>query len=159
MGARAAVIAALEEGFPEGENGKLVLVSYPLTAGKDGGTREFERREKILLDLPETVEVLFVIGSRDAQCDLGLLEDVRGRIKVRSWLCVVVGADHGMECRPKSCTKEMRRVSGKVAAEWMEEREEGRRYCEVKVGEGGNVVCEGWMEEKSPGVVDAMEDG
>jgi predicted alpha/beta-hydrolase family hydrolase len=159
MGARAAVIAALEEGFPEGENGKLVLVSYPLTAGKDGGTREFERREKILLDLPETVEVLFVIGSRDAQCDLGLLEDVRGRIKVRSWLCVVVGADHGMECRPKSCTKEMRRVSGKVAAEWMEEREEGRRYCEVKVGESGNVVCEGWMEEKSPGVVDAMEDG
>jgi predicted alpha/beta-hydrolase family hydrolase len=172
MGSRAAVMAALEDDGgcrrPGGDGGggervgmKLVLVSYPLTAaaaGKKGGTREVERREKILLDLAKGCEVLFVVGTRDAQCDWELLEDVRGRMEAESWAVVVVGADHGMECRPKKATEEMRRVSGRLAAEWMESRDRERRYCEVKVDEGGNVVCGGWMAERSAGVVEAIDD-
>jgi predicted alpha/beta-hydrolase family hydrolase len=168
MGARAAVMAMLEN-TPDGADGdrgdgggeggmKLVLVSYPLTAGKDGEKREFDRREKILLDLPASVEVLFVVGSQDAQCDLELLEDVRGRMEAQSWLVVVEGADHGMECRPKGSTAELRAVSGRVAAEWIMARDGGRRYCEVRGDGEGDVVCAGWKEGRSVGAEVDVED-
>jgi predicted alpha/beta-hydrolase family hydrolase len=165
MGARAAVLAALEKPLmnDDGDDGgkaKLILVSYPLTAGKDGGAREPERREQILLDLPDEVEILFVCGSRDKQCDMKFLGEVRGRMRARSWLIEVVGADHGMECRPKNRTEEIRRISGRCAAEWLVggNRDVERRFCEVRVGEDGVVVSGAWVTERSERVADATDD-
>jgi predicted alpha/beta-hydrolase family hydrolase len=82
MGARAAVMAAT----PETE--KLVLVSYPLAGG--------EERSRILLALSDRVEVLFIIGEKDEMCDLEMLSRVRRKMKCKTWLIVVRGADHGM---------------------------------------------------------------
>ncbi|KAF2166494.1 hypothetical protein M409DRAFT_54835 [Zasmidium cellare ATCC 36951] len=146
MGARAAVLTALEmvdEGgdVPEA----LVLVSWPLTAGKDG-KREPERREEILKDLPSGIDVLFVLGDRDVQCEMGLFEEVRRGMKARSWVLVVKGADHGMSLREKGGVEGMRMRMGEVAAKWLEERDDGRRACELEWnGKRGEVECSGWM--------------
>lgn len=116
MGARAAVIAATEITSREDEEGiggmKLVLVSYPLKGPKDV-------RDGILLDLPEGVEVLFIVGDRDAMCPLKLLDEVRGKMKAKSRLVVARDADHGMNVRPASRTKEVSEETGSVAARWL----------------------------------------
>jgi len=116
MGARAAVMAATdltakEEGKLVGRV-RLVLVSYPLQGPKDV-------RDQILLDLPKEVEVLFIIGDRDAMCPLDLLEEVRRKMEARSRLVVVRGADHGMNVRPASRTQELGEDTGRVTARWM----------------------------------------
>jgi predicted alpha/beta-hydrolase family hydrolase len=109
MGARAAVMAAMESAEDEVE---LVLVSYPLKGPK-------EVRSQILLDLPGKVRVLFVVGDRDAMCPLDLLEEVRGEMKARSQLVVVRGADHGMHTKPARVERECGEETGRLAAEWL----------------------------------------
>lgn len=121
MGARAAVIAATElhtqvqeqqRGQETGVEAKLVLVSYPLQGPKDV-------RDQILLDLPEGFEVLFIVGDRDAMCPLELLDEVRAKMRGKSRVVVVRGADHGMDVRPKSQTREVGEETGRVAARWL----------------------------------------
>ncbi|KAF9695262.1 hypothetical protein EKO04_007177 [Ascochyta lentis] len=118
MGARAAVMAATEclaamEGAQRERGAKLLLVSYPLQGPKDV-------RDQILLDLPKSVDVLFVVGEKDAMCPLELLQGVRGKMKGRSKVVVVKGADHGMNLRSASWTKEVGESTGRVAALWLD---------------------------------------
>jgi predicted alpha/beta-hydrolase family hydrolase len=113
MGARAAVMAAAEVLEQDEEAAvKLVLVSYPLQGPKDV-------RDHILLSLPASVNVLFVIGDRDAMCPLDLLNDVRSKMEAKSQLVVVQGADHGMHTKPTSVEQEVGEQSGIVAASWL----------------------------------------
>jgi predicted alpha/beta-hydrolase family hydrolase len=149
MGARAAVLTALELISEGVEVQALVLVSYPLTASKNGKQeREFERREKILLDLPEDVDVLFVGGTRDVQCDLEALAEIRQEMKGNSWIVQVNGADHGMSLSPKAGTQEVGELMGEVAARWVGNRDHERRVCEVVWdGEEGKAHQGEWREE------------
>jgi predicted alpha/beta-hydrolase family hydrolase len=113
MGARAAVMAAsevLEE--DEDKEVELVLVSYPLQGPK-------AVRNQILLDLPESVRVLFVIGERDGMCPLDLLEGVRKKMKAKSQSVIVRGADHGMHTKPAKMEKGVGEETGRVAARWL----------------------------------------
>lgn len=87
MGGRVGCHAALEE--PEGAIAGLVCLGYPLR-GQRG-----QVRDEVLLAL--RTPVLFVQGSRDALCPLGLLEAVRARMVAPSALHVVEGGDHSLE--------------------------------------------------------------
>lgn len=145
MGARAAVLTALE--MQVSPPVALVLVSWPLTAGKEG-KREPERREEILKKLPEGVDVLFVVGERDVQCEMGMLENLRGEMRAKSWLVVVEGADHGMSLRRKEGVEGVRLRMGEVAAEWIKERDGAKRFGEVWWDvEKGEVDWSGWKAE------------
>ncbi|KAF2769827.1 hypothetical protein EJ03DRAFT_326977 [Teratosphaeria nubilosa] len=140
MGARAAVVAATQE---ERETKTLVLVSFPLVGGK-----KRESREQVLLDLTEGVDVLFMIGSDDAQCDLSHLWNVMAKMTARSWLCEVEGADHGMSWKPKNSVEAMRRKTGTIAAEWLKKRDQGRRYSCVRPNEEAeDVRFENWRSD------------
>ncbi|KAH7074645.1 Alpha/Beta hydrolase protein [Paraphoma chrysanthemicola] len=114
MGARAAVLAASEvlESSAEDTRVDIILVSYPLQGPKDV-------RDQILLDLPASVNVLFVIGERDNMCPLDLLDGVRGKMKAKSQLVIVRGADHGMHTKPAGVERERGEESGRIAAEWV----------------------------------------
>jgi predicted alpha/beta-hydrolase family hydrolase len=116
MGARAAVMAVLEkkeEKEKEKEGGvDLVLVSYPLKGPKDV-------RDQILLDLPASVNVLFIIGEKDAMCPLDLLNHVRNSMKAKTQLVVVKGADHGMKGGGVKLEKERGEETGRVAVKWL----------------------------------------
>lgn len=106
MGARAAVMVG-------GDNTThLVLVSYPLHTGK-------ESRDQVLLDLPASVKVIFVSGDSDEMCDLERLEQVRNKMKCKTWRVVVQNADHGMNVKPKAGTQEVGRKTGDVVAMWL----------------------------------------
>lgn len=118
MGARAAVMCANSRG--KGGVEKLVLVSYPLHTGKGV-------RDRILLEIGEETDVLFVSGDGDAMCELERLEGVRGRMKARSWRIVVRGADHGMGVKPKKGTRDVGELVGEVVAGWLERSQEGKR--------------------------------
>jgi predicted alpha/beta-hydrolase family hydrolase len=118
MGARAAVLAASEyiaerNDSKNGLSVQLVLISYPLQGPKQ------DLRDQILLDLPKSVGVLFVIGDRDAMCPLDLLNETRSKMTATSQLVVVRGADHGMNVKPASATKEIGEETGRVAARWV----------------------------------------
>jgi predicted alpha/beta-hydrolase family hydrolase len=112
MGARAAVLAAHDDDAVKA----LVLVSYPLKNEKG------DLRDQILLELGEDVDVLFISGSRDEMCDLDELDQVRLKMKAKSWLVRVREADHGMNMKPKKATAEVGSLTGKLATEWLEER-------------------------------------
>jgi predicted alpha/beta-hydrolase family hydrolase len=113
MGARAAVMAAAEVLEQDEEaTVELVLISYPLQGPKDV-------RDQILLSLPASVSVLFVIGDRDAMCPLDLLNDVRSKMEAKSQLVVVRGADHGMHTKPASVEQKLGEQTGTVAAAWL----------------------------------------
>jgi predicted alpha/beta-hydrolase family hydrolase len=112
MGARAAVMAAHENQ----DVIALVLVSYPLKNEKG------DIRDQILLDLKEGVDVLFISGNGDSMCDFNDLKKVRQKMKAKSWLAVVNGADHGMNVKPKKATDPIGRMTGEVAAEWLDTR-------------------------------------
>ena len=147
MGARAAVLTALERG--KDENTALVLVSYPLFAGHAGETREFERRERILLDLPASVDVLFIIGSEDPQGHLKDLAQVRTRMKARSWLVEVQGADHGMDLKSDRGSRLTRIMSGVIAARWLRARDSTKRYCCLWWNEDAvEVQVDSWKAEE-----------
>lgn len=159
MGARAAVLTALELISESVEVHALILVSYPLTASKNGKQeREFERREKILLDLPESVDVLFVSGTRDVQCNLEALKNVREEMKAKSWMVEAKGADHGMEIVPKVGTNEMGELMGEVAANWLKKRDEGKRLCEICWDDEEGKACqEEW--QSGDAATDAQQPG
>lgn len=119
MGARAAVMAATEYLAVATESTvelKLVLVSYPLKGPKE------DVRDQILLDLPDSVRVLFVIGDRDAMCPLDLLDATRGKMVAKSQLVIVKGADHGMHVKGDEIN--VGEETGLRASEWVSERME-----------------------------------
>ncbi|CAI6333707.1 unnamed protein product [Periconia digitata] len=91
----------------------LILVSYPLRGPKN------DLSDQILLDLPTSVRVLFVVGDRDAMCPLDLLERTRKKMTAESKLVVVKGADHGMHVRPKEMEMEFGEETGRLAAVWV----------------------------------------
>ncbi|KAL2040609.1 hypothetical protein N7G274_006588 [Stereocaulon virgatum] len=117
MGARAAVMAATKD------TTHLVLVSYPLHTNN-------EVRDEILLDLPQSIKVIFVSGDHDSMCDLDRLEAVRRKMKCKTWRVVVRNADHGMNVKPKAGTQDVGRKIGEVVAHWLgncnEELSEGK---------------------------------
>ncbi|KAL1793704.1 hypothetical protein ACET3X_008686 [Alternaria dauci] len=119
MGARAAVIAASEVLADQNHEEvdmrtQLILISYPLQGPKD------DLRDQILLDLPESVNVLFIVGDKDAMCPLDLLNETRSKMAARSQVVVVRNADHGMNIKPAAATKEVGESTGRVAARWVE---------------------------------------
>ena len=132
MGARAAVMAATED------TKALVLVSYPLHTEK-------ETRDQILLEIDPSVNVLFVEGDKDNMCDLSSLQAVRNKMKSKSWLVVVQGADHGMNISPKSASADVVSMTGRIAAEWIESRDDTRREGHVTWDE--EAKWSGWTRE------------
>ena len=152
MGARAACVYNTES--PAGVKGmsrSLVLVSYPLM-GANGTSRE-----DLLLGLQwRSTRVLFISGSNDSMCPLPQLRDVMSRMKTESWLCVVEGANHGMDCKPKKVSAVMRRATGRLAAEWLKRRDGERREC--KIWWDGEVKSTGWVSEISQDGAAAQED-
>ena len=108
MGSRAAIMAA-----STGTN-HYALVSYPLHTEKDV-------RDEILLDIPKTARVIFVIGECDKMCQISRLDDVRKKMKCQTWKIVVEGADHGMAVKPKAGTKPVGLKTGEIVAQWLRE--------------------------------------
>ena len=132
MGARAAVMAATTD------TKMLILASYPLHTAK-------ETRDQILLDIDPAIDVLFIEGDMDDMCDLERLEEVRKKMKCKTWLVVVKGADHGMNIKPKSASAEVVSMTGELAAQWVQERDETRRKGTVNWDEG--VKWSGWAQD------------
>ena len=118
MGARAAVMSATED------TARLVLVSYPLHTGQ-------QTRDQILVDLPKSVDVIFVTGESDNMCDLERLNQVRSRMVCETWLVVVDGADHGMNVKPRAGTKAVGVLTGEVVAQWQTSRNKDQRYGRI----------------------------
>ena len=114
MGARAAVMAATPDTH------QLVLASYPLHTNK-------ETRDQILLDIRTDVDVLFVVGDKDNMCALSRLQPIRNKMKCKTWLLVVQGADHGMSMSPKNATSAVGIKAGAIAAEWVMARDDSKR--------------------------------
>jgi hypothetical protein len=134
MGARAAVIAAtaqFDAAIGATSVSSLILASYPLVSEKG------DLRDRILLELPAEMSVLFISGDRDSMCDLRKLNEVRVKMKAKSWMVVVKGADHGMNVAGgKKATEAVGVETGKVAAKWL-------------IGEKGKVgECEIWWDGK-----------
>lgn len=113
MGARAAVMAASEILDSSSPGIALVLASYPLKGPKN------DVRDKILLDLPGSARVLFIVGDRDAMCPLALLNRTRKEMAAQSKLVVIKGADHGMHVRPKEKERGYGEEAGRLAAAWV----------------------------------------
>ena len=135
MGARAAVMAATNR------TTNLALVSYPLHTDK-------ETRDQILVDLPNTIKVIFVSGNNDSMCDLKRLQDVRNRMKCKTWLLVVEGADHGMKLRPSAAMREVGEMTGAIVARWLEDGDETAREGKLAwKAEEGSVQWSGWMTQ------------
>ncbi|KAI9870369.1 MAG: hypothetical protein M1823_008763, partial [Watsoniomyces obsoletus] len=123
------------------KTGKLVLASYPLI----GMNKEV--RDKILPDSDEGVEVLFISGDGDNMCPLADLAEVRKKMKAKSWLITVKGADHGMGLKPKDAVEKMRLYTGEAAAKWTNEeaRQEAKTECVLRWdSHERKVVNEGW---------------
>ena len=138
MGARAAVINAQ---VPKLDIKALVLVSFPMVGGKKA-----ESREQILHDLPSGIDVLFITGSSDSMCDMGHLRKVIQKMKARSWLVEVRGADHSMSLKQKGGVEPMRRKTGSLAADWLLDREDSKRYCNLSWSENDKeIVFGGWQ--------------
>lgn len=125
MGARAAVMASTEE------TTHLVLASYPLHTDK-------ETRDQILLDIPSSTKVIFVSGDHDNMCDLSRLQEVRNKMKCKTWLIVVKNADHGMNVKPSTGTQKIGRMTGALVATWIDDANE--RMTESSIS---------WDEEKA----------
>ena len=137
MGARAAVMAATEE------TTHLVLISYPLHTDK-------ELRDQILLDLTASVKVIFISGTKDTMCDLDRLENVRSRMKCKTWRVVVQEADHGMNLSPKSGTKDVGRKTGEVVAHWLGNADEEKRESRIEWDSDAAITrWSGWLSEAS----------
>jgi dienelactone hydrolase len=138
MGSRTA--ATLATDTPETK--AVVLVSYPLF-------NNGECREQIMLDLPARLDVLFILGSKDPMNPCKKFEEVRSRMKARSWVCIVQGAAHMMDMVHEHATKDMRRQSGRVAAEWLQNRDPSKTFSQIKMQEGKAVVFP-WEHNEQP---------
>ena len=132
MGARAAVMAATPD------TQQLVLASYPLHTNK-------ETRDQILLDIEPGVDVLFVVGDKDTMCDLSRLQTVRNKMKCKTWLLVVQGADHGMKMSPQGATAPIGIKTGVIAAEWIMARDDSKR--EGKLSWDQDLEWSEWTQE------------
>lgn len=132
MGARAAVMAATSD------TQQLVLASYPLHTNK-------ETRDQILLDIHPNVNVLFVVGDKDNMCALSRLQPIRNKMKCKTWLLVVQGADHGMSMSPKNATAAVGIKAGAIAAEWIMARDNSKR--EGRLGWDQDVEWSEWTRE------------
>ena len=137
MGARAAVLAASQ---PDSDIEAVVLASYPMVGAQKG-----DSREQILLDLPESVDVLFISGTNDSMCAMDHLQKVAKQMKAQSWIAEVQGADHGMSLKPKAGVLPIRKYQGTLAANWLLERDESKRYCVLSWSDG-KVESSGWEE-------------
>ena len=138
LGARAAVLSSQDH-----ETKALVLVSYPLVGGKKGDVRD-----QILLDLPETVDVLFMTGSEDKMCDLQQLTSVTEKMNARCWIVTVQGADHGMSIKQKAGIEALRRKTGAVAADWLKAHDEEGRFCSAEWdAERSEAVSSPWKKQ------------
>ncbi|KAL8793301.1 MAG: hypothetical protein Q9195_004078 [Heterodermia aff. obscurata] len=137
MGARAAVMAATPD------TQQLILASYPLHTEK-------ETRDQILVDIEPGVDVLFVIGDKDSMCQMSRLQTVRNKMKCKTWLLVVQGADHGMNMSPKSATAAIGRKTGVIAAEWIMARDNSKR--EGRLGWDQDVEWSEWTREQSDNI-------
>jgi dienelactone hydrolase len=138
MGSRTA--ATLATNTPETK--AVVLVSYPLF-------NNGECREQIMLDLPARLDVLFILGSKDPMNPCKKFEEVRSRMKARSWVCIVQGAAHMMDMVHEHATKDMRRQSGCVAAEWLQNRDPSKTFSQIKMQDGKAVVFP-WEHNEQP---------
>lgn len=107
MGARAAIMAA-----PTEKTSHYVLASYPLHTSN-------QVRDELLLNLPESAQVIFVSGDRDSMCQISRLDAVREKMQCHTWRVVVEGADHGMTVKPKAGTKPVGLKAGEVVAGWL----------------------------------------
>lgn len=152
MGARAAVMAAVEEEDVD----RLVLVSYPLQSGNNV-------RDQILLDIDERIEVLFIIGEKDNMCNIPRLNEVRQKMRATSWLIVVSGATHGMDVTPKRGTEGVGNMTGVVAADWLNGRDSAKREGEIHWdNESGEAKWRDWSEhgsETNDGIHEAPTHG
>jgi predicted alpha/beta-hydrolase family hydrolase len=101
MGSRVGCHAALEEPVDA-----LVCFGYPLQ-GMSGAIRD-----EVLLKL--RAPTLFVQGTRDPLCPLGLLAKVRRRMKAPSTLHVVEGGDHSLLV-PKRAAEPQADVDRRIA--------------------------------------------
>lgn len=145
MGARAAVVAS--QTATAGAHGQLlVLASYPLVGPKG------DLRDAILLALPAEACVLFISGDHDSMCPLTELAKVRAKMKAKTWLVTVVGADHGMEVRGgtalKKGTEEMGKECGRIAARWLQQRDDDVREMRVRWDGDRGKVLGTWGNEK-----------
>lgn len=131
MGARAATMAITES------TDHLVLVSYPLHTAKD-------LRDTILLALPPSIKVIFVIGDRDSMCDLDRLEPVREKMKCKTWRVVVQGADHGMHIKPRAASADVVKKSGEVVATWIMQSSEDKREGLISWDDQKGAAWSGW---------------
>lgn len=138
MGSRTA--ATLATNTPETK--AVVLVSYPLF-------NNGECREQIMLDLPARLDVLFILGSKDPMNPCKKFEEVRSRMKARTWVCIVQGAAHMMDMVHDHATKDMRRQTGRVAAEWLNNRDPSKTFSTIKMQEGKAVVFP-WEHNETP---------
>jgi predicted alpha/beta-hydrolase family hydrolase len=146
MGARAAVLAATNHSDVK----HLVLASYPLV-GQNGSVRD-----DILLAIDKDTKVLFISGDSDNMCSIQQLNYVRKKMKARSWLAIVQGADHGMSIKPKSAVEEMRLYTGKFAARWVEHNENDKTECQLRWNAHEKaVVDEGWTSVATAGTSDS----
>lgn len=145
MGARAAVLAASDHSTKH-----LVLVSYPLV-GQNG-----QVRDEILLNIHPTIKVLFISGSNDNMCAIDQLDEVRAKMKAKSWLAVVQGADHGMSLKPKNAVDRIRVYTGELAARWVENGDTQRTECVIRWDvDESEVVDEGWQKSSKTSSVPA----
>jgi uncharacterized protein len=85
MGGRVGCHVALEE-----EVAGVICLGYPLCAGGDRS----KLRDQVLREL--RTPILFVQGTRDPLCPLGLLESVRKQMKAPNELYIVEGGDHSL---------------------------------------------------------------
>lgn len=138
MGSRTAATLATNHT----ETKAVVLVSYPLI-------NNGELREQIMLDLPGHLDVLFMLGSKDPMNPCQKFEEVRARMKARSWVCIVQGAAHMMDMDHDHATKDMRRQTGRVAAEWLQHRDPRKRFMTIQMKEG-KAVPGPWTENDRP---------
>lgn len=141
MGARAAVLTAQQS---NGNNKVLILVSYPMVGAQKG-----DSREQILLDLPEDIDVLFISGTKDSMCSISHLQQVMKKMKARSWVVTVQGADHGMSLGSKAGMQPLRLRTGSLAAQWLTDRDASTPVCSLSWSGGDRkVVSSGWLAKE-----------
>ncbi|EXJ91589.1 hypothetical protein A1O3_00137 [Capronia epimyces CBS 606.96] len=143
MGARAAVMAS----HADDSIHLLVLVSYPLVAPSG------DVRDQILLDVRPETNVLFISGDGDSMCDLARLAKVRAKMKAKTWLVVVQGADHGMSlkggAKMKKATEEIGKETGRIAARWIQQRDEKTTEMVIRWdGDHGRVLGQ-WNDDQA----------
>ncbi|KAJ6645545.1 hypothetical protein Bhyg_00751, partial [Pseudolycoriella hygida] len=97
----------------------------------------------LLFEIDKGVDVLLAIGDKDDNCDLNELEVLRKQMKVKTWLVVVSNANHRMDINSPEATEAIGKMVGRIAARWIDERDENLTNSRIK-----------WDEEKKDVIVD-----